>query len=243
MSRYSTTNLIKFIEHIQATALMLPSQIIGVKDLNSRYIYCSPSYKELLGTSPANVVGKHGMFISDTNEEARIKEDNEIIATKKPKAFLHIDKIKSRLTPLTFIKSPIIDPDNQEVIGVLCQAFEFATIDPREQLLRAYDNLPSIEGTLRGGCPKLTRREKQVIFLFLSNLNSQEITEVFYKLEGKKVSKSTIDSLFTDQLFPKFEVYNRQALYAKLINLGYNRLIPEEMLISQTFMLDTQSIY
>ena len=62
-------------------------------------------------------------------------------------------------------------------------------------------------------------------------------------MEGKKLRKGTIDCVFTDQLFPKFEVYNRQALYAKLVQLGYNRLIPNEMLPKQTMALDTHTIY
>lgn len=36
--------------------------------------------------------------------------------------------------------------------------------------------------------------------------------------------------MFNKQLFPKFGVYNRKALYDKLITLGYNRLMPKNVL-------------
>lgn len=231
-----------FVDKLAGLANMLPTQIIGVKDLDSRYIYCSPNFAELLGYSVAEIVGKHDMFIGEENNASRICEDQQIIHERKALPFIHIDKIKGRLTPLTFIKSPIIDDSTDSVIGILCQVFEFATLDPAQQILNLYQNL-SLTRQQNQQLPHLTKREKQIVFLFLANLNSAEMVEVIYRMEGKKISKGTIDCVFTDQLFQKFGVYNRQALYVKLIQLGYNRLIPTEMLPSATIALDTHDLY
>ena len=127
-------------------------------------------------------------------------------------------------------------------IGILCQAFDFATLNPTQQILNTYQSL-NLERRQNQELPHLSKREKQIVFLFLANLNSTEMVEVIYQMEGKKLRKGTIDCVFTDQLFPKFQVYNRQALYAKLVQLGYNRLIPNEMLPQQTMALDTHTIY
>lgn len=232
----------KFIDDLKKIVALLPTQIIGVKGLDSLYLYCSPNFAHLLGYPVAEVVGKYGMFINEINNSARINEDRQLIASKESQVFIHIDKIKGKLSPLTFIKSPIIDPETQAVIGILCQVFEFATLDFGTQILNLYKDF-SLDSKAKQNLPRLTKREKQVIFLFLANLNSAEIVEVIYKLEGKKVSKGTIDCVFSDQLFPKFGVYNRQGLYAKLMQLGYNRLIPVEMLTKQTVALDTHAIY
>ena len=36
--------------------------------------------------------------------------------------------------------------------------------------------------------------------------------------------------MFTQQLFPKFDVFNRKSLYNKLIDSGFSRLMPENVL-------------
>lgn len=36
--------------------------------------------------------------------------------------------------------------------------------------------------------------------------------------------------MFTQQLFPKFKVFNRKALYDKLIESGFSRLMPSNIL-------------
>ena len=229
-----------FINNITAFADMLPTQIIGIKNLQSQYVYCSPNFVKLFGSSIEEIVGKHDMF-SDENT-LRINEDQQIIKTQKALPFIHFEKINNKLTALTFIKSPIIDPHSSQVIGILCQVFDFAALDPAKQILNMYSNLQLTKQNNQE-LPQLTKREKQIIFLFLANLNSVEITEVIFRMENKKISKGSIDGVFTDQLFPKFKVYNRQALYARLIELGFNRLIPSEMLAKHTIALDVQSIY
>ena len=231
-----------FMEQIALMATLLPTQIIGVKNLESRYLYCSPNFAELLGYSVDEIVGRHGMFLNDENNASRICEDKQIIKTRKALPFVHIDKIKGRLTPLTFIKSPIIDPESQQVIGILCQVFEFITLNPAQQILNRYQDL-NLNRQQQPQLRHLSKREKQIVFLFLANLSSAEMVEVILRMEGKKISKGTIDCVFTDQLFPKFEVYNRQALYAKLVQLGYNRLIPTEMIAAKTIALETHDIY
>jgi len=232
----------RFITQIESVSAMLPTQIIGIKSLDSIYVYCSSNFARLLGYSVAEIVGKHGMFPGNENNTARIREDQQIISTQKAQAFIHIDRINGKLSPLTFIKSPIINPDNNEVVGIFCQVFEFATLDASQQILKMYKDM-NLDTKVNQQLPNLSKREKQIVFLFLANLNSAEIVEVIYKMEGKRISKGTIDCVFTDQLFPKFGVYNRQALYTKLVQLGYNHLIPLEMVPQQTIALDTQSVY
>ncbi|AUR51245.1 PAS domain-containing protein [Aquella oligotrophica] len=231
-----------FIDRLASLANMLPTQIIGVKDLDSRYLYCSPNFASLLGYSVEEIVGKHDMFIGEENNASRICEDKQIIQERRALPFIHIDKIKGKLTPLTFIKSPIIEEKTDSVIGILCQVFEFATLDPAQQIINMYQNL-NLTQKQNQQLPNLSKREKQIVFLFLANLNSAEMVEIIYQMEGKKISKGTIDCVFTDQLFHKFGVYNRQALYVKLVELGYNRLIPTEMLPSTTIALDTHDLY
>lgn len=77
---------------------------------------------------------------------------------------------------------------------------------------------------------KLTNREKQVVFLFLLNLDSNTIAKIISRIEGKTISKNAIDQVFKSQLIPKFSVFGRKALYDKLIDLGYYRFVPNNIL-------------
>ncbi len=90
---------------------------------------------------------------------------------------------------------------------------------------------------------KLSKREKQVVFLFLSNFNSQEIANILSQIDNKSISKNTIDSVFADQLFIKFNVVNRTALRNELLKYDFNRLIPKELLIDTSIPLDKMSTY
>lgn len=77
----------------------------------------------------------------------------------------------------------------------------------------------------------------------MANLSSQEIADMIYEIEGKKIAKSTVDSLFNDQLYTKFDVYSRLALYKRLQALGYDQLTPKELLSTTSKLLDVMRIY
>ncbi len=66
---------------------------------------------------------------------------------------------------------------------------------------------------------------------------------MLYQIGGKSITKSTVDSIFNDQLYAKFDVYSRIALYKKLQSLGYDQLIPKELLSTKSIMLDIMKAY
>ena len=237
---------IEFMEHtinaVTQLANVMPEAIIAIKDLNSIHKYCSPYYLQLLKQPSDAVVGTP--IIPNNNEmlcpEKVRKEDLEIIVNRKPKSTFRVLRFESEIKPVSLIKSPLINPQNNHVIGIIYQIFDFIGINFNQQLLGArnkieqQNSIPNI---------KLTKREKLVIFLFLANLNSQEIVEVIYQLENKRISRSTIDYLFAERLFYKFNVHNRQALYEKCINLGFDKFIPYELLPKNTLPLEKMAIY
>jgi hypothetical protein len=77
---------------------------------------------------------------------------------------------------------------------------------------------------------RLTKREQQVIFFFMLNFKSEQIGSLITKIEKKTVSKDAVDQLFRRQLFPKFDVVNRKALYDKLNKMGFAQVIPYNVL-------------
>ena len=62
-------------------------------------------------------------------------------------------------------------------------------------------------------------------------------------MDHRKISKSTIDGIFTEQLFVKFDVVNRVSLRKKLSSLGFSQTIPTEMLEGIVIPLQDLQIY
>lgn len=247
MQNYTDNEFLKhFINAIDIIAKALPKQMIGIKDINSINIYCSPYFlNEVLAIDPNKIIGRltiEGDSTRFSPIEQLINEDQGIMARRKPQAFLKFNNFKDGIKPRIFIKSPIINPTTNNVVGVIYQGMDWSLINFNQQLIKAHQLFkPYNKDNL--DLPKLTKREKQIVFFFLAKLSSQEIADILYTIENKHISKSTIDSIFIDRLYIKFGVNGRQALYDKLLQLGYDNLIPQDLLISTTIPLAEPLIY
>lgn len=237
--------LVKFISSIEFLSNAMPKQMLSVKDKNSIHVFCSDYLAELIGIKSSQIIDKKiwlPLYDNDVNfEEIISEEDQMIFNSRETKTVLKINKFQNGLIPYTCIKTPIINPNTNHVVGLLMQGFEVG-IDLLKK--HAVTNIDFKKNSANAAeLPKLSKREKQIIFFFMANLSSQEIAEMIYKIEAKKVAKSTIDSLFNDQLYAKFDVYSRPALYKKLQTLGYDQLTPKELLSVASKILDVQRVY
>ncbi len=228
------------ISAVELTSSGIPDQMLSIKDLNSVNLYCSKGFADAIGVAQTSIAGS--TFCTGQILDIVISEDQKVFKSRKLQAFLKIDRFHNMIKPLIFIKSPIINPNTNNVVGLLLQVFEYGiTNNFHQQIVSLYNSFSTKAKQL---VPiKLSKREKQVIFFFLAHLSSQEIAETLHKLENKRVTKSTIDSIFTDQLYLKFDVTNRIALHQKLLELGYNKFIPQEILISSSVPLEAAKIY
>ena len=127
-------------------------------------------------------------------------------------------------------------------MGIFLQVFEYGVTSNLHQQIGDLYHLFSAKKSSSEKI-KLSKREKQVIFLFLANLNSQEIADTLFKIDNKRITKSTIDSVFTDQLYLKFKVASCTALHKKLLELSYHEFIPQEILVCSSTPLKTLKIY
>lgn len=224
---------------------VMPKQMITVKDCNSVHIFCSEYLATLTGRTLDQLIGqKVWLPLYDDNvyfEKIILEEDQAIINSRESKLLLKINRFTTGLTPYLAMKSPLINPETDQVLGIFFQGLEIGVTSLITQLANTFH----LKAETKNVCdlPHLSKREKEVIFFFMANLSSQEITEMLYKIEGKRVTKSTIDSIFNNQLYSKFDVYDRIALYQKLRSLGYDQLIPQELLSSMSIMLNTMRPY
>ncbi len=237
--------LAKVVASVEFLSKAMPKQMLSIKDIHSKHIFCSDFTAELIGIKPSQIIGKKiwlPLYDNDASfEDILVAEDQMIIQSREAKVVLKINRIHSELVPYTCIKAPLINPETNNVVGLFFQGFEMV-----ETLFQkhAIKTLVSDKNSMNlSNLPHLSKREKQVVFFFMANLSSQEIAEMIYKIERKKVAKSTIDSLFNDQLYAKFNVYSRPELYKKLQELGYDQLTPKELLTRSSTILDVMRIY
>lgn len=231
----------QIISALEIIATASPHQMFGVKNHQSEMIYYSKSYADFLGIEASAILGKatYSMLYDTADIESIIlNEDNSVIAGRKPVRFLKINRINGNLKPYVCIKSPLINESTGNVVGILLQGLEISALNLNHEIIRSYLNFNKTHNENKQLLPFLTRRERQVVFFFMNQLTSQEIADIIFKIEGKKISKSTIDSLFNDQLYIKFNVTSRVALYQKLEELGYDKLIPSDVLTSTSTPLN-----
>lgn len=223
----------------------MPKQMVTIKDIHSVIVFCSDFLATRANLTMDQLVGKK-ILVSlhegdETVEKVAMAEDQSVINSRVPKVILKVNKFCDGLTPHLAIKTPLINPETNNVVGILTQLHDFVTTNLTQNIIPKMDGHKKTDHLKNG--PKLSKREKEIIFFFMAHLSSQEIADIIGKHEGKPLTKSTIDSVFNDQLYLKFDVYNRVALYQKLQTLGYDQLIPQTLLSKMSVMLDVMQTY
>ena len=244
LSKADQQYLEDFIKSLQFFSQSIPEPKIAVKDINSLHIFCTDYWAKKLGNSTPEEIHGHKMCNKAYNyspeiEEQLVYEDELVLEHRQSLTVLKVVQLESEseLEPFYCLKTPILNPKTNTVVGIYAQGFNLSESGYQELMFT--QNTPSSKEDI----PKLSTREKQIIFLFLSNLSSQQIAETIGKFENKKISKSTIDSMFRDSLYEKFSVFSRPELYKKLFALGFANRIPKELLSVKTMILGGLQVY
>lgn len=230
------------IDAVQLISQASPKQMISIKDVNSVHVYNSAYLLKLMDATESDVIGKK-VWLPLYGDQVEVEkmilaEDQKIISSREPALLLKINKFSTGLKPYFCFKSPLINPENDEIEGLIIYGFEAGLTAFKKHFTKSIAKKSHVTETIH-----LTKREKQVIYFFMSHLSSQEIADVLYEMEGKKVSKSTIDTVFNKQLYSKFKAYSRPELYQKLQDEGYENMIPKEILQSGSFFLPALHVY
>lgn len=232
----------KVIDAVDLLTKISPKQMIGIKNVHSNHIYCSDYLLELMGATNGEIIGKKiwlPLYGDDPDfEKIIVDEDQKIITSREPQTLLKINNFTGGLTPYFCRKSPLINPESGSVEGIITQGYEVGLTGFKKHFSKQTNDTDLLNSDIH-----LTKREKQVIYFFMSHLSSQEIADVLSDSEGKSISKSTIDCVFNEQLYPKFNAFSRPDLYQKLQNSGFENRVPQEILKSGSFFLPILQIY
>lgn len=208
---------------------------VYIKDTQGRYVYISDSYAVLMGIDVKTSIGKTDYDLELFPETDFVTlgqmEDHEVMQKHQLISFLKIYPYASGVEPLLFNKANLFNKRTNKSVGIIVRVLDTQLKNLTPKILKAY-NLQLGAKTLskRNLDFNLTAREKQIIFLFLANFTSSDIAKIIGKIEGKAVSKSYIDNVFNEQLYLKFNVNDRKALFDKLIHLGFEDIIPDKLL-------------
>lgn len=204
---------------------------IAIYDLNQMVAFSSKEYKRARGIQAQE--GNCGLpdELGQYFQSQSIKEQEEIIRSRIPSYSINFNYYEGVVQPYTTNKKPLINPDNDEAAGLYVELRKILYTNLKFSLLKAlkvYDF--SVNADYRKY--NLSKREKQVVFLFIHGLTSQEIASVISTAENKNISKSAIDAVFANQLRIKFDAYTRDGLYDKLISLGFYQVIPQDLMVN-----------
>lgn len=204
---------------------------IAIYDLNQVILFSSQQYRQVRGEQAQE--GNRGLpdELGQYFQSQSLKEQEEIIQTKTPNYSINFNYYEGIVQPYTTNKKPLINPDNNEVAGLYVELRKILYTNLKFSILKA---LKVYDFSVNTNFKKfnLSKREKQVIFLFIHGLTSQEIASVISTAENKTISKSAIDAVFANQLRIKFDVYTRDGLYDKLISLGFYQVIPQDLMVN-----------
>lgn len=231
------------LKDIQALSNAIPGFMVSVKNLQSEIIYFSQAYANFLGFTPQDIIGKttfEPLYDSPQIEQTLLHEDQLVIEESRTIQILKINRVHGSLKPYICIKFPIVNPDTHHVVGIMLQGLEIGILNFGQHLIDSYRAFAKHNPDQP--LPHLSRREQQAIFLFMHHLTSQEIADIIGRIENKKISKSTIDSLFNDQLYVKFQVGSRVKLMETLLNIGYNNFIPDSLLNSGSQVINNKYV-
>lgn len=161
---------------------------------------------------------------------------NKVITSKQTVKILTFKALPNsniRIFIVNFI--PVINPSTDNIVAIWVRPNPIEVFNVSTLLFRYFKyGAIDIPGS-KFNSIHLTKKEKCVIFFFMLNFESQAIADLISKIENKNITKNAIDQIFSKRLLPKFSVFSRKALYEKLHEYGFQRLIPHNALVDDLF--------
>lgn len=227
-----------FLDGIIAVVEMLVHQFgynnkVAIKNIHGMYLYASNSYIKsiLLPNAKNSIIGKTdrelqifpGTDFVETNEQ----EDKEVIKENHLISFMKIYPYPSGTRPVVFNKAALVNKKTGNTIGMMIRAIEIDIKNLPSKILDIHQikvGSRSLDNNLANY--NLTPREQQIVFLFMANFSSPDIAKIISQVDGKNISKSYVDKVFSEQLYTKFNVNDRKALFDKLRALKFEDHLP-----------------
>ena len=174
---------------------LMPHFRVLISDVRGITLFCSKLYiitrgSDNLTVGSSSLPAGGGKYHPDQ----ALAEWQEVVQTKLSKHAINVNLFEGVVQPYLTSKYPLINEETGNVVAIFNVRQKVLYNSIQHQLLRALDIYPEAK-IIDFEKYKLTKREKQLIFLFLSGLSSKEIALILSKVDNKDISKKTIDSI------------------------------------------------
>lgn len=218
--------------------------MVGLKDLNNNFLIVSKKYASHMGMHRAEltkvcqrVKSDNHLIGLDARDIALHEKYEEVIRTKKSLKYVDIHNKDGDTYAFVFLKAPVINPDTENVVGVIHKLEKFF-VPYIQHLFVPSSDIGSVNLT------KISDREQTVLFFMsLGIINYKQIADIMTKLRGgdeishdnikysaKKLLKLTDTAFYSDML-------------NKLAANGYIFDIPKTFLKKGTFFIGQLDFY
>lgn len=228
----------KWLTHyIESIKIVNGHKAVAVYSLDFRFLYASDKYLSITGATASDLIGKRfretnapGIELADQLEEISL----EIAKSGKKASFIVIydspvDKVKRchRFEAYT-----TFNPDTNEPVcrvgevqllnlNLIGQLFNFSNLIP-------YNKNNNVEAL--NPMPKFSTREQEILFLLILGKSYKEIASILGTIYNKTLAPSTISSMTSRQLLPKFNSFTVDNMLNKAIKTKALQYIPASLL-------------
>lgn len=219
------TQLLEYIDQFQN--LVIDSEIIAIKDIDSEYCFASHKWLKCFGLNQLQQIqGKKDRDILALPQhfiEAMELLDQECLNLKKQilaHALINVPNFGPRL----FIVQKSLIVKDGKAIGIRDFYQLFITREYMYNLLTGItEDIP--KGEIETA-PELTDREQAILFLLLVGYTPKLIAWVLQNYTNKSICGKTISNIIYQQLYPKFKVDSLASLTKTALCLEVNQKIP-----------------
>lgn len=229
--------LIKTTEFYSYTYI---TDAVFMLDLNYQILFAGNGVAKLMARPAKDLLFKNCLEILPISKQSikpLLATLDKMLYLRQPHEFLSVNpNYQEDLLILHCTEKPIVNPGTNDTVAI---SMELRKLDIPLYFAKILElnSFPISNLTQDYQDHLLTKREHEIAFLLFHYPTSEKIAEIISSFSPKPVSAKTIRNILSQQLYPKFKVYNIQALIDKLYVLDYHKKIPPSLLVDQYFDL------
>lgn len=224
---------------LQLFDLLYRKELVHVVDTENRFIFVSDELLNLANETRGNIIGKTFYEVfkpHPDNIESVAQSLRRALATKEVQRMIsvNVERTNSKQRILLITHTPLVNPDSDNALAVKIRFdninfpcyFHHLLLKTPKQFAK-----PPVSKLFEND-QLLSRREHEIAFLLFYCKSIEQITQVINLLNERQIVAKTVRNIIRQQLYPKFQVQNQDALLEQLHCLEYHKNIPPSLLFN-----------
>lgn len=230
----------KYLTHVlQLFDLLYRKELVHVVDKEDRFIFISDAVLPFAKVPRENIIGKtfYEVFSPPPeNIDSVAASIHRALATKEVQRMIsvNVDRPNTSQRILLVTHSPLVNPDTDNALAVNIRFdsinfpcyFHHLLLKSPKQFVKLAALKEFDDDAL------LSRREHEIAFLLFYCRSVEQITQIINLFSERQIASKTIQNVISQQLYPKFQVQNQEALLEQLRKMEYHKKIPSSLLFN-----------